>query len=453
MNSTEKTFLEMQNELDWFSKVIVERMSDPGIEYGVLNIEKVPPPVLPGSSPYSKLLKKFDLSAVERVLFMLALAPHIKPDLLDCLILDEQVQYPTYAVIGGRRGISHNGFLPTMQTALFLIAGHNLSARHTVSELFNADSKLMRSGLVIIDPPSEREPVLNAPLSVASAIIAFVMTGQSVTRPFSSEFPATVLKTELEWKDIVLHKSTEKQLDVIRQQLDGGHSELQLMQPAAYFAFFSGESGTGKTFAASLLGKHYQRPVFRIDCALLLSAHIAEMERKLNEIMRTASYESAVLFFMRSEVFFRKDTGPGGRMLMRDAVFLLSRLQTFSGVVIFSASEYKTMSDDFMSMQQVVVHFPMPDVQQRIRLWNNSIPEGVMPDDEVDLRKFAEHFEINGATIAAASRFALQQARQRKDHVLHLADFQLGLQNEYLKMNRRMETQNMFAKDMALDNL
>ena len=74
-------------------------------------------------------IKQASLNDQEITLVLLALAPHIIPDLLDTAIelhLGDRGDFPK---IGGVRGTHFRGFIPTGETALFLLAGDHLGER------------------------------------------------------------------------------------------------------------------------------------------------------------------------------------------------------------------------------------------------------------------------------------------------------------------------------------
>ena len=67
--------------------------------------------------------KHSDITFEERVIVMLALMPHIKPQALDTIFLQNGALDRQFTQFGGWKGLSHGGFLPTGETAVFIIAG------------------------------------------------------------------------------------------------------------------------------------------------------------------------------------------------------------------------------------------------------------------------------------------------------------------------------------------
>ena len=58
----------------------------------------------------------------EQVVLMLALMPHISPQALDLFFIRDKNLDRPYTEFGGWRGTSHTGFLPTAETAAFILS-------------------------------------------------------------------------------------------------------------------------------------------------------------------------------------------------------------------------------------------------------------------------------------------------------------------------------------------
>ncbi|MDE5105776.1 MAG: hypothetical protein O4808_01420, partial [Trichodesmium sp. St17_bin3_1_1] len=114
----------IERELTWFSQILEHRFQlradGKNAESDVFAL--IPPPVLPQTDvPYAELVHKFNLQPAERLLLILCLIPHIKPNLLDMLFVRNQSFDRGYTEFGGLMGNSHGGFLPTCETVMFLL--------------------------------------------------------------------------------------------------------------------------------------------------------------------------------------------------------------------------------------------------------------------------------------------------------------------------------------------
>ena len=95
---------------------------------------------------------------------MLALVPHLRPQALDLLFVRNKNLDRGFTEFGGCKGRTHGGFLPTAETAAFVLAGDDLARRLAVFRLFDEDAVLRRSGLIRIETEATGEPALAAAL-------------------------------------------------------------------------------------------------------------------------------------------------------------------------------------------------------------------------------------------------------------------------------------------------
>lgn len=78
----------------------------------------------------------------------MAIAPWLRPQALDMLLLRNKNLDRRFSESGGREDRERAGFLPTRQTALFVIAGDDLAARLRAMRLLAPDARLLRHKLV-----------------------------------------------------------------------------------------------------------------------------------------------------------------------------------------------------------------------------------------------------------------------------------------------------------------
>ena len=115
-------------ELDWFQQLIMLRgkitfeQSLP--EEEILNLKL--PSIINQKSPYADLIRTYSMSMEERLLLILSLIPHVKPSLLDLLHMKNTLYDIPFTEFGGIRYNNNKGYLPTGETAVFLLVGANL---------------------------------------------------------------------------------------------------------------------------------------------------------------------------------------------------------------------------------------------------------------------------------------------------------------------------------------
>ncbi len=403
----------------------------------------VPPPAV-GDDPYSRFVREQRADAESQLLVLLALVPWVRPDFFDRIIhrvLPESGDYPQ---LGGARGRQHRGFLPTGDTALFLLAGDTQERRVRWQALLWGDHPLVNKGVVYLEDPLEGEPPMSGRLVLDPEYAERFLTGRVRAPRMSFRFPAQRLETAMEWGDLVLPPrilAQVKELEAWVRHADvlmndwGMHRKLR---PGCR-ALFHGPPGTGKTLTASLLGKATGREVYKVDLSMVISKYIGETEKNLAALFDKAENKDWILFFDEADALF------GKRSTLRDAhdryanqevSFLLQRVETFDGLVILASNLAANVDEAFARRFEQMIHFPMPRPGERRLIWTKGLPAHASLDPGVDLGQLAARHELSGGMIMNAIRFVCLQAIDRGESVLRREDFAEGIRREYAKENR-----------------
>ena len=121
----------------------------------------MPPDIDTDSSEYAQLVEAHAMGFDERLVLILALLPHIQPHVLDTFLLNNQETARGFTEFGGWKGKGHSGFLPTCETAVFILAGENLARRFEVMNLFQPDHYLSKQQVIRIEHNASGEPFLS----------------------------------------------------------------------------------------------------------------------------------------------------------------------------------------------------------------------------------------------------------------------------------------------------
>ena len=144
---------DLQRELNWFAEVLDTRLK---LYFGTDNSEQntvtsifeiIPPHLSQSNSYYAKFIHHYNLSSDERLVIILALIPHIRPQLLDVLWIKNEATERGFTEFGGLHGSNHSGFIPTGETAAFILAGDDLASRFELIRLFEGDGSPVLSVL------------------------------------------------------------------------------------------------------------------------------------------------------------------------------------------------------------------------------------------------------------------------------------------------------------------
>jgi AAA+ superfamily predicted ATPase len=82
--------------------------------------------------------------------------------------------------------------------------------------------------------------------------------------------------------------------------------------------------------------------------------------------------------------------------------YLLQRIETFSGVAILTTNQETLIDQAFKRRLRYHVHFPFPEPEERVTLWERMVPPEAPVGDDVDLAALAERYEMSGGHIRSA---------------------------------------------------
>jgi hypothetical protein len=108
-------------------------------------------------TPYGRFVREYNLDAESQLLVLLAFAPSLRPDFFDRILQKVTPGAGDYPQFGGLRGRQHRGFLPTGDTALFLLA---VEARARWQTLLSGDHPLVQKGIVYAEAVSAADQVV-----------------------------------------------------------------------------------------------------------------------------------------------------------------------------------------------------------------------------------------------------------------------------------------------------
>jgi AAA+ superfamily predicted ATPase len=437
---------DLEQELHWLSQVIDTRFKLYfGQESPVSSVFDFPPPDLSESgSPYAQFLLHHQASVAERLMLVMALVPHIRPRQLDIFFTRNPTYDRSFTEFGGIQNPSGE-FIPTGETILFLLDDGTLEMRFQLSELFGPEHFFAKHRIFHFQTNDGLVPAWKGPLRLRPEHIRRFTTGIPPAIHERARFSAFPVQTTLEWSDLVLDSETLAKIQAIEAWLLHGNTLMKdwgmdkRLRPG-YRAFFYGASGTGKTLAASLLGKSSGRELYRIDLSTIISKYIGETEKNLVRVFDQAKPENQILFFDEADALFGKrsqDNDTTSRYANQEVSYLLQRMERYEGLSILSASLKPNIDDAFLRRFQSVVHLPMPGPAERLRIWQSSLPPKAALAKDVDLRQIAEEYELSGGAIMSVIRSAaLEALRRGGNSIITNADLLSGIRRELQRVGR-----------------
>ena len=444
INTIEHNAHTIQQEIIWFETVVNTALTlyfKNECQYeSIYNIGL--PNLSDDQSSYGQLVQDYQLGFEERIILILSIIPHIKPQCLDVFLIKNQNLDIPFSEFGGYKNQDSSAFLPTLETAAFILSIDLLSPKFYFIQNFKLHQPLYKNG--ILDYDQEMDFGLHQKLIISTEYLSFFITGTKQLPQYNSKFPAKEILTSQEWDDLIIDENVRNDLSEIKDwmlyhKMILNDWELHKKLKPGYRALFYGPPGTGKTMAASLIGKTINHPVFRVDLSLVVSKYIGETEKNLGRLFDEAEHKKWILFFDEADALFGKRTqtkGANDRYANQEVAYLLQRIEDFSGLVILATNIQTNIDEAFSRRFQSMIHFPKPQKAQRKLLWENLISRNFDLDSDINLDQLAEEYELSGGEMINVLRYCALEAAKRNERLIQLKDLIIGIRREYSKSNR-----------------
>ena len=443
MENSQLNSITLRKELSWLSQVIKTRFDlhfrKETKHTGIYEI--LPPDISSDNSIYANFIKHYDFNFIERLAIILTLAPHVEPQVLD-VFYTKNVNYQRgFTEFGGIKGESFGGFLPTGETLAFVAAGKNLQIRFSIVKLFDADSIFSNHNILRLNSVKGNEPFLSGNIEIYNDFVELFTLGKASKPSFSSKFPAKLITTKLDWSDFIIDDNIMESMNDIllwmrhKDTIMDEWNMKKIIKPG-YRTLFHGPPGTGKTFAASLIGKYAKKDVYKVDLSMVVSKWVGETEKNLARVFDMAENKDWILFFDEADALFGKRTKTQSsqeRYANQEVAYLLQRTEDYPGTVVLASNLKTNMDDAFARRFQSIIFFPIPKPKQRIKMWENYFSKFLKLDENIDLKKIAEEYEITGGGIVNVLKYCAIQSAERNTNIVSPEALKEGIRKELLK--------------------
>jgi hypothetical protein len=209
---------------------------------------------------------------------------------------------------------------------------------------------------------------------------------------------------------------------------------------------FTGDSGTGKTLAAEVIAKQIGLPMLKVDVAQLISKWVGETEKNIEEVFKEAESSNTVLFFDEADTLFGKrgEISKGSdRYANLEVGYLLQRLEQYSGLAILASNLKDEIDKAFIRRFHIMLHFPRPQKDERLRLWKMSFPQSAPLDPAVNLDALV-NLDMTGASIVNATHTAALLAADEGSQEIRFEHITEGIARQFQREARVMGAIDMF---------
>lgn len=429
-------------EKEWLKSLCIARAGQPHLSASAL-FESNPPPPLTPDHPYFPFAVTCELHLpLNRLALGIALWPHMDaqpfvPDTTDDYLPRK---------MGLRRTTENGRWLPTCETFFVLAAGNDVRLRIEAMRCLLPENTLLRNRLLYIGDMQPGDTEWSGLLQVSPDSADRILFGENRTPAFSSHFPAKVYTTSLNWSDMVFSNGTVLLLEEVKLWLTHYKTVLSNNRFGkrlgnGYKVLFYGPPGNGKSVTAALLGQFAGKEVLRIDLSMVVSKYVGETEKNLKTVFDRAERTDAILFFDEADSLFGKRTGvkdAHDRYANQEVNYLLQRLESFAGIVFLATNFKNNLDEAFTRRFQTIVYFPMPEKNERLRMWTTIFKELMEPDQLLRLEEFAVKYPVSYAQVANIGAWCLlmltAQGKEKADYQLLRAGLGRELSKEGLSL-------------------
>jgi len=398
------------------------------------------PDVGMGIHPYFDWLIEHKVDVPERLALSLALVAHTLPHFLDYLFTKNQYTDQVFTEFGVRFEGDPLRVKPSWQTVFFLFSGR--ASQFHLLKYIHFDHRLYREKYLLMPEEKCENPFLT-PLKLHDDLLRQWIYPTGLRNVADANFPAHEISSHLNWEDLYLMQETEKGLKELKLWLTHGadliaHEKFNKYINPGVRVLFYGPSGTGKTLTASLLGKEFKMPVYRVDLSQMVSKWIGETEKNLARVFDMAEQQQWILFFDEADALFSKRatvSNSNDRRANQEISYLLQRVENYDGVIIMASNLKDNIDEDFIRRFQLMINFPVPDKTIREKLWENMLENTFELSEDLDLKQIANDYELTGGSMKNIFRSLMLKLSDRSplNRIVMEEDLRKTIQNEQAK--------------------
>lgn len=239
--------------------------------------------------------------------------------------------------------------------------------------------------------------------------VADVAAGARAQNAAGLERLARRVEPRVTWSDLVLPATVVQQL----RELTGRarHRDLVLdewgmartsLKGRGVTALFAGDSGTGKTMSAEVIAGTLGLDLYVIDLSTVVDKYIGETEKNLDRVFTEADRVNGVLLFDEADAIFGKRSevkDARDRYANVEVAYLLQRMEQFDGMAVLTTNLRANVDEAFLRRLDAIVDFPLPEVDDRRRLWVRNLTANAPKADDIDVDFLARQFQLSGGNI------------------------------------------------------
>lgn len=442
---SKNNFLTIEKELSWLKSMIELRFENYFLLNGILKLMPKAPLINDDNTFYSNWVLKHNLNDFDRLIIISSLSNIFFPEIFDKFLIKNKALDKRFTEFYGKLDTDKSRFIPTYGTINFIYHGRNVNSVLNSQNIFEKEYVLNKISAIYFLSEKNEEFIMSKVIYLHDEIIKLITLGTKFKPDYSTNFPAKLLTTELNWSDLVLNSIVMDEVENVNTWIKfqddiKNNSDLSKNINKGYKCLFYGPPGTGKTLTASLIGKHNSIDVYRIDLSQVVSKYVGETEKNLSRIFDIAENKNWIIFFDEAESLFSKRTSVSDskdRFANQQTAYLLQRIEDYNGMVILATNLKPNIDRAFSRRIQSIINFPVPANNERKMLWKNSLKN--IAEISIDnINKLAKEFEISGGSIKNIIQFSWLYSKRIGESINYKHLIQ-GVKRELMKDGKTLE--------------
>lgn len=233
-------------------------------------------------------------------------------------------------------------------------------------------------------------------------------------------------------RDLIVPADVRSRLDLAIRRLE--HHEvlyrdwnLKKIDPhrAGTALNFYGDPGTGKSLAAEAIAAQRGQPLIDVNYAEIESKYVGDTPKNIVACFEQAARHEAVLVFNEADSILGSRlsnvTQSADHSVNVSRAVMLSQLDAFSGLVVFTTNFPQNYDAAFVRRILVHVRFTLPDLQTRRRLWQALVPAELPREEPFDVAELAVRSEgLSGGDMVNVILAAAAEAVGRPEPLRRL---------------------------------
>lgn len=396
----------LNKDMEWLESLIAMRCKELFLQ-GIPTDEpfgEIPEiPEVDHDSPYGMTVRKYELQEMDRILLILGVASAHYPVLFKSFIQIEESSSALAIDVGGEYNKFNRTFKPTFQTALFLLAGKNLSLWSYYNAQLLEGSVLLQNDIIYNRSDSE---FIHGKIELDSAYSNYFLSGKKPQLDHGAYFPGSLYRSEFTLDDIVLESLVRAQIQPIGNYIKALESDFfksddHNFKPG-FIALFYGAPGTGKTMLAGILANTYGIDMYHVDLSQVVSKYIGETEKNLEILFNRLQGKNCMLFFDEADSLFGKRSDvkdAHDRYANQEVSYLLQRIEKFDGLTILASNFENNIDDAFKRRIDLSINVIRPTEVAREALWKQYLPKNATFEDDELLEHLIKEYSYTGSNI------------------------------------------------------